>query len=103
MILTPEGLKRLLNYLIMGTRGGYTRSEIINALKQQPQNAHQLMEKLGYDYSTVRHHLDVLVENGLAVTKGDRYGQIYSISPELDLNYRIFLEIWNTASRSRRQ
>jgi DNA-binding transcriptional ArsR family regulator len=101
--LTAEGLRRLLNYLITGTRGGYTRSKIIEALKEQPQNAHQLMERLTYDYSTIRHHLDVLVENGLVVTKGDRYGQVYSISPELESNYPVFLEIWNTSSRSARQ
>ncbi len=98
MVLTPDGMKRLLNYLIMGTRGGYTRARIIDALKAQSQNAHELTGKLGYDYSTIRHHLDVLVDNNLLVVTGNRYGQLYSLTPELKNNYASFLIIWKMAS-----
>lgn len=86
-------MKRLLNYLILGTRGGYARARIIDAIKNQRLNAHQLSEKLGYDYSTIRHHLDVLVENSLVIGSGDRYGQVYTIGPELESNYDTFLLI----------
>lgn len=98
MLLSPDGMKRLLNYMIMGTRGGYARGRIISALKGRPQNAHQLSQKLGYDYSTIRHHLDVLMENHLILPTGERYGQVYSISPELEINYSVFLSIWRTAA-----
>jgi len=94
-------MRRLLNYIILGTRGGYTRARIIHTLKEEPKNAHQLAERLGYDYSTIRHHLDVLADNSLLVASGDRYGQVYSIGPELDMNYELFLQIWNAASKSR--
>lgn len=94
LLLTPEAVKRLLNYLILGTRGGYARARIIDAIKNQPLNAHQLSEKLGYDYSTIRHHLDVLTENSLVTSSGEKYGQIYSISPELESNYDKFTLVY---------
>lgn len=94
-------MRRLLNYLILGTRGGFTRARIIDALKTQPQNAHQLSEKLGYDYTTIRHHLDILVENSILTTTGGRYGQMYSLSPELESNYDTFLAFWNKWKESR--
>ena len=87
-------MKRLLNYLILGTRGGYARARIIEAIKNQQLNAHQLSERLGYDYSTIRHHLDVLIENNLVTGGGDRYGQVYTIGPELESNYDMFLLIY---------
>jgi len=93
LLLTPQAMKRLLNYLISGTRGGYARAQIIETIKAQQLNANQLAEKLGYDYSTIRHHLDVLTENSLLTASGDRYGQVYSIGPELEANYEIFLLI----------
>jgi DNA-binding transcriptional ArsR family regulator len=98
LLLTPEAMKRLLNYLILGTRGGYARARIIEAIRAQQQNAHQLSELLGYDYSTIRHHLDVLTENSLVTSSGDRYGQIYAISPELESNYEMFLLIYGKSS-----
>jgi len=86
-------MKRLLNYLILATRGGIARAQIIEAIRAQQLNAHQLSEKLGYDYSTIRHHLDVLMENHLLIANGNRYGQVYSLGPELESNYETFLMI----------
>ena len=98
MLLTPEAVKRLLNYLILGTRGGYARAQIIEAIRTQQLNAHQLSEKLGYDYSTIRHHLEVLMENSLLIASGDRYGQVFSLGPELEDNYETFLAISGNSS-----
>ncbi len=53
--------KRLLWWLIAGTRGGVNRARIILALHDLPSNANQLAEHLGLDYKTIRHHLDVLI------------------------------------------
>jgi len=94
-------MRRLLNYLILATRGGFTRARIIDTLKTQPQNAHQLAGKLGYDYTTIRHHLDVLIENSLLTATGGKYGQMYSLTPELESNYDTFLVLWNKRKESR--
>ena len=99
-MLTPRGIRKLLEYLIAGTRGGLTRAKIIHALMESPQNAHQLSQLLSLDYTTVRHHLDVLVENRLLVVQGEHYGQLFQVSPELKADYSIFTEIWNRVQTS---
>jgi DNA-binding transcriptional ArsR family regulator len=62
-------------------------------------NANQLATRLGMDYKTVRHHLTVLLKNHLVVAVGERYGEMYFISPELELNYDEFLRIWEKIGR----
>ena len=86
--------KHLLQWLIVGSRGGVNRGRIIETLRKEPLNANQLCKALGVDYRTVRHHLDVLEKNGLVTSMGERYGKIYFISQELDENYEDFVEIW---------
>jgi len=66
---------------LAGTRGGLNRIRILEALRERPYNANQLGEKLGLDYRTIRHHLDLLLENGvLARPAGDAYGTMYFLS-----------------------
>jgi len=85
--------KYLLGWLIAGTRGGVTRAQIIEALKETPQNANQLANLLKLDYRTIRHHLEVLQKNGIITSAGDRYGTTYFLSPEMEENYALFEEI----------
>ena len=79
---------KLLCHLIGGSRGGKTRAKILKYLSDKPYNANQLTEALNMDYKTVRHHLNVLMENGIITKKKDRYIDLYYISKniELDLN-----------------
>ncbi len=71
----------ILLHLIAGTRGGPTRLQILSALDSSPLNANQLTTLLRLDYKTVRHHLEVLLENGLiSVSKEKKYGELYHIS-----------------------
>ena len=87
-------MKRVLWWLIAGTRGGANRARIISTLHDRPANANQIAQMLGLDYKTVRHHLDVLVKNRLLVTQGDGYGMIYFLSQDLEDSYDSFNEIW---------
>ena len=97
-------LRQLLWYLIAGTRGGVNRARIIEALRSRPYNAHQLSEVLGLDYRTVRHHLDLLRENGLiAQPAGSAYASPYFLTPYLEANYAIFDEIRKRVSPKNRQ
>jgi DNA-binding transcriptional ArsR family regulator len=89
-----ESVKRILWWLIAGTRGGETRARIIKALKKRPYNANQLAELLGLDYKTIRHHLDVLHENEMIISTGRGYGKIFHLSPFMEENYDAFEEIW---------
>jgi len=47
------------------------------ALDDRPRNANQLAEDLDLDYKTVRHHLDVLMDNDVVQRSGDDYGAVY--------------------------
>ena len=93
-MMDGESIKRLLWYLLLGTRGGVNRARIINALKGRPMNTNQLAEALKVDYSTMEHHLKILKEHGLVVTEGQKYAVIYFLSRAIENGYNVFLEIW---------
>jgi DNA-binding transcriptional ArsR family regulator len=95
MSANARPMKYLLGWLIAGTRGGLSRSKIIQALKETPQNANQLANLLGMDYRTIRHHLGVLEKNKIITSAGDGYGTTYFLSPAMEENYAQFEEILN--------
>lgn len=92
-------IKRILWWVLAGSRGGPTRARIIFSVKEKPMNAHQLAELLATDYKTIRRHLDLLVKNKLLITVGERYGLMYFVAPELEGEWGAFMEIWERLSR----
>jgi DNA-binding transcriptional ArsR family regulator len=66
-------MKKILWWLIAGTKGGVNRARIINVLEQRPYNAHKLAEKLELDYKTVRHHIKILEDNNVITSSGEKY------------------------------
>ena len=95
-------LKKILWYLIAGTRGGNTRARIINALIDRPYNANQLSEVIDMDYKTVRHHIDVLMKNSIIVVEGEKYGAMYFLSPNMEANLDEFGKIWGKIDKSKK-
>ena len=95
MTFRKRPLKHVLQWLIEGSRGGVNRARIIGALREEPRNANQLGIFLDMDYRLVRHHLEVLEENGLITSMGEQYGKMYFLSNELEENFEVFEEIWN--------
>jgi len=70
-------MEMVLWQALAGTRGGPNRARILRALDERPRNANQLAEELELAYNTVRHHLEVLEQNGI-ITSGDAdYGTVY--------------------------
>lgn len=67
-------------YVLTGTRGGANRVRLVRTLDERPRNANQLAESLDLDYKTVRHHLDVLMDNDIVESSGDDYGAVYLIT-----------------------
>jgi predicted transcriptional regulator len=57
-------------------------------LSDRPYNANQLAIALNMDYKTIRHHLNVLIKNGVIARNNDAYIDLYYISRniESDLN-----------------
>lgn len=92
--------KRLLWWLLAGTRGGPNRARIILALHNYPSNANQLAEQLGLDYKTIRHHVDILVEHKILVPQGEGYGTIYFVSEDIESNFEDFELIWARIGRT---
>ena len=89
-------MKKLLWWLIAGSKGGITRALIINSLNEMPANANQLTNRLYLDYKTIRHHLKVLDENGIiTIMNRKKYGAMYFLSTEMERNYEYFQEIWD--------
>ncbi len=88
----PE-LRRLLWYLLGGTRGGESRVKIIRALKERPSNMNQLAVKLEVQYRLIQHHIDVLRRNSLVTATGEHYGMTYFLHPWLESHYGIFEEV----------
>jgi DNA-binding transcriptional ArsR family regulator len=90
-------MKRLLWWLLAGSKGGTNRAKIIKLLHERPYNANQLAEKLKLDYKTIRHHLKVLEDNNVITSSGSgekKYGAMYFLSTSMDMNYEVFEEIW---------
>jgi DNA-binding transcriptional ArsR family regulator len=83
-------IKRLLYWLIAGSEGGLNRARIMVALRDSPLNSNQLTERVGLNYKTVRHHLDVLERNELVVAVGRKYGRMFFISPLLEREWAEF-------------
>jgi DNA-binding transcriptional ArsR family regulator len=93
MAANARPFKYILGWLIAGTRGGMSRAKIIETLNETPQNANQLANKLGMDYRTIRHHLEVLEKNRIITSAGEGYGITYFLSPAMEENYALFEEI----------
>ena len=86
--------KVFLWWLITGNKGGENRGRIIVELHNRPYNLNKLAEKLCLDYKTIRHHVDVLKDNHLVKSTGEKYGALYFLSDEMENNYDVFLSIW---------
>ncbi len=67
-------------YVFGRSRGGPNRLRLVRALDHRPRNANQLAKALDLDYTTVRHHLDVLMQHGVVSKTDDEYGAVYEPS-----------------------
>jgi DNA-binding transcriptional ArsR family regulator len=90
-----QTFRRLVYFLLAGSRGGPNRIQILKYLKDDPCNAHKLSKELNLDYKTILHHLKVLEQHGLIVSSNKgAYGNVYFISPYFESRYSILEEIW---------
>ena len=78
--------KRLLLYVFTGTRGGFTRLQLIKILSDTPMNKNQLAIDMGLDYKAIQHHLDALEKNNLVTKLGEKYGATFHLSNYLETN-----------------
>ena len=86
--------KRLLWYVLAGSRGGINRGRIINLLRKEPLNVNRLAEALNVHYRVAEHHVRSLEKNHLISSAGEKYGKLYFLSPEMEAHLQIFDQIW---------
>ena len=86
-------METVLWQALAGTRGGPNRARILRLLEERPRNANRLAEDLGLAYNTVRHHLDVLEENGIITSGEADYGTVYLPSERARANWDTVEEI----------
>ncbi|MBS3817654.1 MAG: winged helix-turn-helix transcriptional regulator [Candidatus Thermoplasmatota archaeon] len=86
-------MKKVLWWLIAGTRGGKNRLRIIKTIGEEPMNANQLAKELDLDYKTIKHHLELLEDNGIVTTMGEGYGKTYFLTDQMEDSQDILEEI----------
>lgn len=86
----------VLWYLLASSRGGSTRVRILRAIEERPRNANELADALDLDYTTVRHHLDVLMENNVLDRSGDEYAAVYLFTDQVQTHWETVEEILET-------
>jgi DNA-binding transcriptional ArsR family regulator len=89
-------MEDVLWHLLASSRGGPSRVRILRAIDERPRNANQLAAALDLDYTTVRHHLDRLVENNVVRSTANDYGAVYLISDQARTNWDTVEEILET-------
>ena len=88
-----SALRQILIWLMLGTGGGESRIQIIETLKEHPQNLNRLAKSVGASYTTVKYHINILEEEKLVISRGGNYGKVYFISSLLEDNYGIFKQL----------
>ncbi len=87
-------LKRVLWYVLGGTRGGPLRIRILARLHDRPYNTNQLATDLDVDYKTVQHHVRVLRKHRLIDTQGTgQYGAVFFLTRDMEASLPEFQEI----------
>ena len=90
---TGVQMKGVLWYVLASSRGGQTRVRILRELADRPQNANQLSRALDLDYTTIRHHLDVFLDNNVLERSGDDYGAVYLFTDQVEAHWDVVEEI----------
>ena len=84
--------------LLASSRGAQTRARLIRELDERPRNANRLAEALDVDYTTVRHHLDVLMENNVVEPSSDGYGAVYVFTDQVRSHWDVVEEVLSAVS-----
>ncbi|MBU0586417.1 winged helix-turn-helix domain-containing protein [Candidatus Micrarchaeota archaeon] len=75
-----ESMKRLLFWLLEGSKGGPTRIALLRLLFKKPMNMRRLSLAAKLDYKTTEHHVELMRKNSILECAGNGYGKVYFIS-----------------------
>lgn len=100
-LIGEMGMEGVLWHLLASSRGADSRVRLIRSLERRPKNANQLADDLDLDYTTVRHHLDVLLRNNVVRKGGEDYGAVYLFTDQVRSNWAVVEEILETVEVDR--
>ena len=93
MVEYEKDLRKILIWLLGGSRGGLMRLKILLLLKRRPMNPHQLAKALNVNYRTVIYHLELLERYELVSRLDVGYGAPYFISDKLEKRWDLIREV----------
>ena len=85
-IKVDKHMNELFSSVFTGMSGRYTRMRIICAITENPLNTQELARKLGLDYKTIKHNIEVLEKNSLITRHGEGYGDVFFPSDLISSN-----------------
>ncbi|RJT07581.1 ArsR family transcriptional regulator [Halococcus sp. IIIV-5B] len=91
-------MEERLRELLVKSRGGATRAQIVAAVETRPRSTHRLADDLDFDDKTIRHHLRILIENGVLQRSGNEYGAVYLLSDRVRYHRELLDELVSLSS-----
>lgn len=85
-----DSFEQTMYWLLSGSKGSLNRIKILALLQTKPMNLNELSKTMNLNYKTAQHHIELLLENNLIVTKGNKYGQVYFVSDALQAKHELF-------------
>ncbi|WP_229709969.1 ArsR family transcriptional regulator [Vulcanisaeta souniana] len=93
MVEYEKDLRKILIWLLGGSRGGLMRLKILLILKKKPMNPNQLAKALNVNYRTIMYHLELLERYELVSRLDIGYGAPYFISDKLEKKWDLIREV----------
>ncbi len=93
MVEYEKDLRKVLIWLLGGSRGGLMRLKILLLLRKKPMNPHQLARALNVNYRTVIYHLELLERYELVSRLDVGYGAPYFINDKLEKRWDIIRDV----------
>ncbi len=94
-------MKKIIQWVLLGTKGSENRIKIIQKIKEKPYNINQLSKELNLNYRTVKHHITKLKEVNLIESYGEKYGKLYFLSDLMSEHYDEFMELLRSTEANR--
>lgn len=95
-----DSLEQTMYWLLSGSKGSVNRLKILEYLEKKPSNMNELSKAMNINYKTTQHHIELLTENNLLVSKGNNYGQVYFHSEALQSKHELLHALLRALSGS---
>lgn len=70
---------------VFQNKGWNTRKKILDELRKKPQSAYELSKRLGFNYSTIKYHIEILEKFGLITKRKSGTKSVYIVTKNYEL------------------